>query len=362
MLRIFLPLPLYIFAILLAVLVTLPACSTDIQPSTRSARILWPPPPNKPQLEFINTYSSNKDFQTSFWEKLLPREELALNAPFGTVSDGKGKVYVSDLRDGNIKIFDFNKKMLSIFSGLKHVEKPLGMAIDEAGNIYVVEGGTKKILVFAPDGTWLRSFGGVSILEKPIYLAINNMLGRIYVSDSNKHRIAVFDRDGKHLFYIGKKGIDNGEFGAPKGLAVDRDGRLFVADMLNARIQVFTADGKFLFAFGKRGNQRWQFESPRDISVASDGTLYILDHFKALMLTYTPEGELLLFTGGDKRTEHPLGFSTPTSVFIDSTDRIYIADQTNNRISVWQFLSTSYLGKNPITQKDLDNIQKSIEK
>lgn len=287
---------------------------------------------------------------------------LALNTPFGIVADSDGKVYVSDIRDANIKLFDFNSGAFSVFPGWRPIDKPLGMAIDGSGKIYVVEGGSRKVLVFSPGGGLLNAFGGPDILERPTYLAINNRLGRIYVSDSKKNRIAVFDREGKHLFFFGKMGGGKGEFGAPKGLAVDGKNRLYVADMLNARIQVFDADGKFLFTFGRRGDQRWEFESPRDIAIASDGNLYILDHFKALLLTYTPEGEPLLFTGGNKRTDHQLGFSTPTALFIDASDRIYITDQVNKRISVWQFLSPQYLARHPISEADIDAIRLTIEK
>ena len=79
--------------------------------------------------------------------------------------------------------------------------------------------------------------------------------GRILVSETDAHRVDVFDPVGHFITSFGAPGSGNGEFQDPEGIAVDADGSVYVADLGNSRIQVFkpSADGSaysFQAAFG----------------------------------------------------------------------------------------------------------------
>ena len=63
--------------------------------------------------------------------------------------------------------------------------------------------------------------------------------GKIYVADTNNHRVQVFDSDGEHLGNIGSEGSGNGQFQFPRGIEVDSLGTVYVADTNNRRVQVF---------------------------------------------------------------------------------------------------------------------------
>jgi hypothetical protein len=51
---------------------------------------------------------------------------------------------------------------------------------------------------------------------------------------------------------------------------------------------------------------------------------------------FNPKDELLLFVGGFGM--EPGAFRLPSGIFIDSKDRIYVSDQVNQRIQMFQFL------------------------
>jgi len=73
--------------------------------------------------------------------------------------------------------------------------------------------------------------------------------GTIYIADSGNNRIQVFDRNGRYVRTIGRKGKGPGEFLGRLKIAVDEKDHLFVADNMALRITEFNPEGKFLRLF-----------------------------------------------------------------------------------------------------------------
>ena len=66
--------------------------------------------------------------------------------------------------------------------------------------------------------------------------------GNVYVLDAGNYRIQKFDKNGKYLTTIGRKGEGPGEFMGPKKVCIDSNGTIYVFDF--NRIKVFSYDGK----------------------------------------------------------------------------------------------------------------------
>lgn len=340
------------FHLLLALSLLLSGCAAKEQ----LPRLVWPPPPEEPRLEFVGNYSSEDSFEKSegqlFAKKMLGSQGQATFAtPFGIASDGKGLVYISDIHLHNVRIYDFNEKTVNFLTKNTQMGTPLGLAIDSQGNLYVADSALGKILVYGPDHQPLKNIAHEE-LTKPAYLTVNEKLGRLYVSDGVKHRVVVFSLTGEYLFTIGKHGDYPGMFFSPQGLTFGPDGNLYVADMFNARVQVLTPEGEFIRMFGERGDQIGQFELPKDLAFDSEGNLHVVEGRRSDLMTFTPEGRILLITGGGKPDTSPFGFGTPRSIAIDANDRIYIAEATNKRFTIWQYMSAPYLAKKPYTAED----------
>src|SRR5947207_13610475 len=60
----------------------------------------------------------------------------------------------------------------------------------------------------------------------------------------------------------GGKGIGNGQFSNPFGLALDSTGNVYVADVSNNRIQKFSALGTYVTQWGTQGTGNGQFTFP----------------------------------------------------------------------------------------------------
>ena len=73
--------------------------------------------------------------------------------------------------------------------------------------------------VFQSDGSFVSKFGVMGSkpgnLEHPHYIAVSNT-NRVIVSDSNNHRIQIFDANGKVNTTFGSEGTDAGQFKFPR--------------------------------------------------------------------------------------------------------------------------------------------------
>jgi sugar lactone lactonase YvrE len=79
-----------------------------------------------------------------------------------------------------------------------------------------------------------------------------------------------FDKDGKFIQVIMKKGRMPGELMGPHNMAIDSQGRIFVADRGNNRIVIMDQEGKYL--------DEWrQFGRPSGMFISKDDTLYVAD-------------------------------------------------------------------------------------
>jgi sugar lactone lactonase YvrE len=131
---------------------------------------------------------------------------------------------------------------------------------------------------FSPDGKLLLTLGKPGGGADPDYFyQPNDVLvapnGDVFVGEGHgggNSRILKFDKTGKLIKSIGKKGTGPGEFDQPHGLAMDSKGRLIVGDRGNNRIQILDQDGKFIA-------ETAEFGRPSGVWVDKNDTLYCAD-------------------------------------------------------------------------------------
>ncbi len=316
-------------------------CSGAKDTSKEEKELIWPLPPEQPRIKYLRSLSDRKSIEGSeskILESLLGEEKSdALQKPYGVVA-ADDKVYVTESTGGRVFVFDLKNSKLSFIgsSSFGSVTMPIGIAADSAGNVYITDVMQKAVLVFNPLGKMILSFGSDAGLENPAGIAINNLLKRIYVVDSKAHKVKVYSLDGKFLFDFGKRGIEDGEFNFPTNIAIDREGKIYIVDTINARVEVFDADGKFLWKFGSLGDSFGQFTRPKGIAVDSHGNIYVVDAAFNNFQIFNNEGKLLMHVGSFG-TEAG-NFWLPTGISVDNQDRIYVVDATNKRVQVFQLI------------------------
>lgn len=154
---------------------------------------------------------------------------------------------------------------------------------------------------------------------------------KMFIADTEAHRVLVLDRDGKTVLKWGTKGDKLGQFKLPLGIAVDEQGRVYVSDTGNGRIQVFDGEGKFIRSIGSKGSGLKQFSSPAGMAVAR-GLVYVADTGNSRVQILTTEGifvsEITVKTKKDEMKE-------PIDVAVDPQNRIYVLDSDDNKVRVF---------------------------
>lgn len=244
------------------------------------------PPPNTQDLP--TKYTTILD-----WSQLPAGRQFGATAGVAIAPDGNiwtyercGSDTCADNSDVN-PVLELDQKTGTVLKqfGKGMFVEPHGLYVDREGNVWITDykakdGKGQQVIKFNPDGEVLLRLGkagvagpGIDVFDTPtnVLVAPN---GDIFVSQGHapnldNPRITKFDKNGKFIKVIGKKGTGPGEFAEPHSLAMDSAGRLFVADRSNNRIQILDQDGNFI--------AEWkQFGRPSGMYIRND-ILYVSD-------------------------------------------------------------------------------------
>jgi DNA-binding beta-propeller fold protein YncE len=189
------------------------------------------------------------------------------------------------------------------------------------------------ILHFDLSGKLLTSFGaGMFVFPHGITVDADR---NVWVADADgkngKGQVVIkFSPTGKILMTLGKAGMPGdapGYFNRPTGVAIARNGDIFVSDGhggdSNARVVKFSKSGKFLTAWGKKGKAASEFDVPHAIAVDSHERVYVADR---------SNDRIQVFDGNGKFIADWKQFGRPSGVYVDQNDVIYVADsQTTDK-------------------------------
>jgi hypothetical protein len=241
-------------------------------------------PPND---ELPNPYKTLRD-----WAE-LPKG-MTWPAITGVIEGSDGRIYVlgrchenscAGRTEPSVLIYDQAGKLLNSW-GSGMFQFPHGFWLDKDDNVYITDAQTdgakgNQVYKFTKDGKLLMTIGkGGKPVDAPdsfdqptsVLVAAN---GDIFVGEGHsptygKSRIVKFDKDGKLIKAMMKKGRMAGELMGPHNMAIDSQGRIFIADRGNNRIVIMDQDGKYL--------DDWrQFGRPSGMFITKNDTLYVAD-------------------------------------------------------------------------------------
>jgi DNA-binding beta-propeller fold protein YncE len=290
-------------------------------------------PSIKPLVAAANPTGGEPEIRQSFYGSF----EDPLKKPMDVTKIGEF-VYVTDTSNNQVQVFDQSGNNVSKFGkkGTKDGEFqfPYGIAGDKDENIYVADLYNGKISIFNTKGEFIKNFPDPEkVIQSPGGLRIFDE--KLYVTDIKENKVFVFNLDGKKLMEIGGAGQEEGKFIAPNAVAVDKDNQIYVTDSGNNRVQIFDKDGKFLKIInGSKDAQGTPiFVNPRGVGVDSEGTVYVVSNLSHNIYAYDKDGNEVRVLGGMGTENGQLYL--PNGLYIDERNVIYVTDTINQRISVF---------------------------
>ncbi|MEW5766243.1 MAG: 6-bladed beta-propeller [bacterium] len=237
----------------------------------------------------------------------LGNGQAEFDHPNGLAIDNKGNLYVTDMGNHRVQVFDQAGRFKNLFYregvGVSSFKSPAGIAVFNR-RLYVVDRETNILSEFTLEGgfltarphfEWVKEKGGETGQEH--FIGLNSVTvdkdGTLYglegdraiTCDGRHIYLANIDRvqkltipERKVILEFGQWGKALGEFRLPQGIAVGPEGKIFVADTLNNRIQIFDRHGNFLGVIGQYGKGAGEFYHPTGVGVNDQEEVWVADY------------------------------------------------------------------------------------
>jgi sugar lactone lactonase YvrE len=197
---------------------------------------------------------------------------------------------------------------------------PSMVAVDTTGNVYVADSVSNQVFELAKTSAGLSQPVVIdSNLSAPMGVAADSH-GNVYISDSGNSRILMMPRTTAGL---GSPVQIAAGLSGPGGLAVDLAGNVFVADTGNNRVVEIPLAGS---AYGTPVALATGLSAPRDVALDSAKSLFIADTGNHRVLKQT------LTSGVYSAPVVVAGGMTPTSVYVDRSNDLFVGDAVSGRV------------------------------
>lgn len=300
----------------------------------------------------------------------------------------EGIVYLLDGGNNKIQMFGSNGVYLGVLAlrpaskQAKNEEKihflnePANIQIDAMGQIYVLDLGDDLVKIYDLAGEFVRYLPKTGRLS-----AFALAQDGVYVADAEKLFIQKYDLDDKPVYRFGSKGKERGQFQMVAALVMAKDREVIIGDNTKKIVSVFVADSGDLLEtipkpltrrfvqwegafpasvkqltanhedliYGidvnersivrfKKGALDGQFKIkdvvPVGLAIGGAGELWVLDDKKSRVVKVDDKGNLLGKNFGSSGSGAGQ-FNDPSDITVSASGRIWVADAGNDRIQVF---------------------------
>ncbi len=294
-----------------------------------------------------------------------------MKQPFGVDFDGKGNMYIVELKGGRVHMLGPDKKLVTIagdgsksykgdggpakratFNGMHNV------AVTHNGSVYISDSWNYCIRriddwngsIDTVVGTGKRGFSGDDgPLKKATFsfvmcITMNAARDKIYIADIQNRRIRVADLKANLVSTIagnGKKGVPKDGAKAteaplfdPRAVAPDSKGNVYILERSGHALRVVRPNGQIytVAGTGKKGRKdgpgkQAKLGAPKHICVDDADNVYIADEANDLIRKYDPKtGKVSTILGhGKVKLDYPHGVTWEKG-------KLYVVDTGHNRI------------------------------
>jgi uncharacterized protein (TIGR03437 family) len=305
----------------------------------------------------------------------IPATTAFLNQPDGLVLDGKGGITIADTGDNQIRSVPSTQIIANLYGNGARGDStgelyfPRGLAYDSFGTLYIADqyndrvvrlpgGGALNVLA----GNGEQGYGGdgnesnQASLNNPSGVAVD-AAGNVYIADQGNARVRMINLNGTistiagngNPIYLGDNGPAKSAQLDPYDVALDNAGNLLVADYINSRIRKINLTTNVITTVagigtpGHSGDNGLatgaQLKFPTSMTVDSSGNLYIADNGNSVIRRVSAStGTITTIAGNgtsvfNAETGTGIGVSIdPTRIAIDAAGDVYFTDQFNDRV------------------------------
>jgi trimeric autotransporter adhesin len=318
---------------------------------------------------------------------------IRLNGPTGLAVDSSGDIFLAEggigtgtgLAIGDYRVWEINSggvvstaagNGIESYSGdggpatAAQINKPTNLVFDAVGNLYIADSANNRVRKVSPSGVITTAAGnGIAgysgdggqatsaMLNSPEGLASDSD-GNVYIADTQNNRIRKLLPNGTILSiagngnaaFLGDGGPANAAaLHAPQGIYFVAGEYVYIADTGNQRIRELLPNGTITTVAGN-GTQgaagdggaatAAELSLPTGVTLDSTGNLYITDQGNNRVRLVSTNGTISTFAGaatyalGDGGLATAAQLSAPSSVAVDASGNVYIADTGHNRIRV----------------------------
>jgi len=261
-------------------------------------------------------------------------------APGFVVTDSKHRLVISDPAAGAVHVLDpQGKTSFRLVAGKGYrVHRPAGVAVDASDNLYVADSDIGMVVVFDSSGNFLRYLGeykGEPEFASPRGIAIDRKTQHLFVADPPSNMVFELDLAGNILKKLGRplRGSAVGELQWPTQIAINHE-HIFVLDRSGTRVQVLDLNFSPVGSFEISRSLNPEPYRENGLGTDEQGRVYVSWYRSGLVRIYSADGKQLSSFG---QSGVRVGqFAGPGALWIDSDDRLYVADSGNGRIQMFQ--------------------------
>ncbi len=263
--------------------------------------------------------------------------DVGLGEPLAAAVDFLGNIFVADGIPGRIVLMGGGKNRGLEFQAPQSSPGFYPSDVKLQGFfIYAVDEVNRRILRFDKDGAYrdvLLSFDELVAGKRTSPSGMDvDASGRIAVTDTENHRVLIYDTYLSLELVFGSYGSFAGQLNSPGGVSFAQGDILVVADTGNRRIAIFDDGGRFLRTIPS-GKMKNPMQKPRRVVMDESGSLFVADPAAGKVFVFGTDGSLIdaIRPEGGKKFR-------PTDVELDASGRLYVADDGSRSVLVFKVM------------------------
>jgi len=280
--------------------------------------------------EYDENWAIHMEIENTFNNfKLFDRPTAAVSS-----LDGSGAFYVISFASNQVLKYSANGALKSTFDGgIEGYNHPFDIYPLDNGQFLLSEFTANTVSLCDSNGSRIMKIGEKGIspgqLLGPQFLASDGA-NYFYVTDVGNRKVVKYDLQGNFILEMGHKSAGFNGFSSPSGITI-LENKLYIADSVRKTIEVFDESGNHLETLVEG-----QLFHPEGLCTYK-GDLLISDMSKVMRYNIAKD-QLSIFVDRTGNTQRAM------NVDFDENGNLLIADYESNRVTVLTELSSVYGG------------------